>query len=72
MKEVSPMKAIRQKCLDCSCGQLTEIRECPIKDCALGVIEWAMKLIKMVKKLNLIMAKKIKKQKIKYAQKNKN
>lgn len=31
MKEVTPMKAIRQKCLDCSCGQLSEIRECPIK-----------------------------------------
>jgi len=35
MKEVTPMKAIRQKCLDCSCGQLSEIRECPIKNCAL-------------------------------------
>jgi len=67
MNRVTRAKAIRLKC-----GQLTEIRECPIKDCALGVIEWAMKLIKMVKKLNLIMAKKIKKQKIKYAQKNKN
>ena len=67
MNRVTRAKAIRLKCLDCSCGQLTEIREC-----ALGVIEWAMKLIKMVKKLNLIMAKKIKKQKIKYAQKNKN
>ena len=32
---VTRAKAIRLKCLDCSCGQLTEIRECPIKDCAL-------------------------------------
>ena len=37
-----------------------------------GVIEWAMKLIKMVKKLNLIITKKIKNKKIEHTQKNKN
>ena len=28
-------KAIRQKCLDCSCWQEAEIRRCPTQDCAL-------------------------------------
>ncbi len=32
---LTPMKAIRAKCLDCSCGQVKEIRECPVKNCAL-------------------------------------
>nr|DAD67289.1 MAG TPA: hypothetical protein [Myoviridae sp. cteo515] len=27
MKEVSPMKAIRQKCLDCSCGSSEEVKK---------------------------------------------
>ena len=31
----TPIKAIRKKCLDCSCGQLVEIRECPVIECAL-------------------------------------
>jgi hypothetical protein len=31
----TPMKAIRAKCLDCSCGQAIEIRQCPITTCAL-------------------------------------
>ena len=35
MKEITPMKAIRQKCLDCSCEQLSEVKECSIKNCAL-------------------------------------
>ena len=29
------MKAIRKKCLECSSGQLKEIRLCPVKNCAL-------------------------------------
>lgn len=28
-------KAIRQKCLDCTCWQEAEIRQCPAADCAL-------------------------------------
>ena len=32
---MSPMKAIRAKCLDCMCDQVNEIRLCPIEDCAL-------------------------------------
>ena len=31
----TPMKAIRAKCLDCSCNQIVEVRECPIKACPL-------------------------------------
>ena len=31
----SPLKAIREKCLECSCGQAYEIKMCPITDCPL-------------------------------------
>lgn len=31
----SPVKAIRAKCLECSCGKATEVRACPITDCPL-------------------------------------
>jgi hypothetical protein len=31
----TPMKAIRAKCLDCTCDQVAEIRECTIKLCPL-------------------------------------
>lgn len=44
MKEVTPMKAIRQKCLDCSCGQVSEIKECPIKKCPLYSFRMGYKL----------------------------
>ncbi len=32
---MTPMKAIRAKCLECSNGQPKEVRLCPCKDCAL-------------------------------------
>jgi len=32
---VTPMKAIRLKCLDCSAGSAKEVRQCPVKDCSL-------------------------------------
>lgn len=32
---LTPIKAIRQKCLECSCGQVSEVRLCPIKNCPL-------------------------------------
>lgn len=35
MAKRTPIKAIRAKCLDCTCGQMGEIRECPIVDCPL-------------------------------------
>jgi hypothetical protein len=28
-------KAIRAKCIDCSCGQESEVRECTVTNCAL-------------------------------------
>ena len=31
--EHSPLKAIRAKCLDCSCDSLTEVRNCPVEKC---------------------------------------
>ena len=35
MEVLTPIKAIRAKCLDCSCGMAKEVRLCPIKDCPL-------------------------------------
>lgn len=35
MNKKSPLKAIRDKCYDCSCGSSTEIKLCPITNCAL-------------------------------------
>ena len=35
MKTLTPIKAIREKCKDCMCDQLNEIKLCPITDCAL-------------------------------------
>lgn len=34
-KRLTPMKAIRAKCLDCSCWNVNEVRMCPIHDCPL-------------------------------------
>ena len=31
----TPIKAIRAKCLDCTCNQVVEVRNCPIKKCPL-------------------------------------
>ena len=31
----TPIKAIRDKCLDCTCDQPKEIRLCPVVSCAL-------------------------------------
>ena len=35
MKHLTPMKAIRAKCLDCSCYQPKEVRLCPVTSCAI-------------------------------------
>jgi len=34
------LQAIRQKCLDCSCYQPVEVRECPVHTCGL----WTFRL----------------------------
>lgn len=31
----NPVKAIREKCLDCCCGQANEVKLCAIEQCAL-------------------------------------
>ena len=31
----TPIKAMRAKCLDCTCGSVKEIRKCPIIECDL-------------------------------------
>lgn len=35
MARLTPIKAIRAKCLECCNGQVKEVRFCPIKRCAL-------------------------------------
>jgi len=35
MSTLTPMKAIRAKCLDCSGNQPKEVRLCPVTTCAL-------------------------------------
>ena len=35
MNSLTPMKAIRAKCLDCSGGHPKEVRLCPVTDCPL-------------------------------------
>lgn len=35
MAERTPIKAIRAKCLDCCCDQMSEVRLCPATDCPL-------------------------------------
>lgn len=32
---MTPIKAIRAKCLDCMCGNTAEVRRCPCVDCSL-------------------------------------
>lgn len=32
---LTPIKAIRAKCIECSCGSKQDVRLCPIKKCAL-------------------------------------
>ena len=34
-KHLTPIKSIRMKCIDCSAGQLKEVRLCPCKNCPL-------------------------------------
>ena len=35
MAKLTPLRAIRQKCLECSAGQRNEVKFCPITKCAL-------------------------------------
>ena len=31
--KTNPVKAIREKCLDCCCGSIIEIKECAVETC---------------------------------------
>lgn len=44
MKEITPMKAIRQKYLDCSCGSNEEVKNCFAKKCPLYQFRFGYKL----------------------------
>lgn len=33
--QTNPVKAIREKCLECSCGSYEEVKNCPVASCAL-------------------------------------
>lgn len=46
MQVVTPMRAIRLKCIDCSGGQPKEIRLCMVRTCAL----WPYRMGKRPKK----------------------
>ena len=35
MKVLTPLKAMRAKCLDCCCGSAKEVQLCPCTDCSL-------------------------------------
>lgn len=50
MGDLTPIRAIRAKCLDCSGGQPKEVRLCPIKNCAL----WPYRMGKRPRKSELI------------------
>lgn len=34
-EKISPLRAIREKCLDCSGGSRQELSQCPVKGCPL-------------------------------------
>ena len=45
MERISRSKAIRLKCLDCCCGNMTEVRKCPATSCPL----WRYRMGKEIK-----------------------
>ena len=34
-KKISPIKAIRQNCIECCCGDKNEVKLCPVEGCPL-------------------------------------
>lgn len=36
-KHLTPLKAIRQKCIDCACGNKAEVRKCIAENCPLFI-----------------------------------
>lgn len=37
VKRLTPMRAIKAKCLDCCCGSRQEVKVCPAMDCTLWI-----------------------------------
>ena len=50
-KKLTPMSAIRAKCMECSNFQFSEINRCPVADCALWVYRLGSKPDQKGKKL---------------------
>lgn len=36
-KHLTPLQAIRQKCIDCACGNKAEVRKCTAENCPLFI-----------------------------------
>ena len=49
-KNISYTSAIKAKCLDCCCGQRTEVRDCEIYNCPLFPYRFGMSPTSYVKK----------------------
>jgi len=47
---ISPLKAIGKKCLDCMCFQKNEVKLCPIKDCPLYPYRFGKRMRAILKK----------------------
>lgn len=48
MEHIGRAKAIRLKCIDCCCGNATEVRKCPATSCPL----WRFRMGKEIKDEN--------------------
>lgn len=48
MAKLTPMRAIRAKCLDCCCGQVVEVRLCAAENCPL----WENRMVIGRKRIN--------------------
>lgn len=46
MKVLTPIKAIRAKCIDCCCGDKKEVRECSITDCPIWLYRMGKRPVK--------------------------
>lgn len=51
-KVLTPMKAIRAKCLNCSCGSSQEVSLCPVTDCALYPYRFGKRIGEAKKKVS--------------------
>lgn len=50
-KATSPIKAIRQKCLDCSNGNSAEVKACPVERCPLYAFRFGKNPYRQPRKL---------------------